>query len=132
VITGLVLSILLTVALYYSLVKIKLQTIFNVTLAYLVLQAGFLLGYSVHEALSAAKELGMITSENPIFTKAFNLSETVFYHKEGIIGLPLYVTVGWYSKPEWIQFILQYILTFSLLGYWFQRNKKEKKVLLSA
>ena len=132
VITGLVLSIVLTVALYHSLVKIKLQAIFNVTLAYLVLQAGFLLGYSVHEALSAAKELGMIAAENAIFTKAFNLSETIFYHKEGIIGMPLYVMIGWYSKPEWIQFILQYILTFSLFGYWFQRNKKEKKALLSA
>jgi len=90
------------------------------------------LGYSVHEGLSAAKDLGIIASENAIFTKAFNLSETIFYHKEGLVGLPLYVTVGWYSKPEWIQFILQYILTFSLFGYWLQRNKKEKKVLLSA
>ncbi len=123
VIAGLLLSVVLTVALYYSLVKIKLRTIFNITLAYLVLQAGFLLGYSVHEALSAAKELGFIAAESPVFAKAFNLSETIFYHKEGIIGMPLYVAIGWYSKPEWIQFILQYALTFSLFGYWYQRNK---------
>ncbi len=130
VIAGLVLSIILTVALYYSLVSIKLKTIFSITLAYLVLQAGFLLGYSVHEALSASKELGMIAAESPIFTQAFNLSETVFYHKEGIVGIPLYVAFGWYSKPEWIQFVLQYGLTFSLFGYWYQRNQREKAKVL--
>ena len=129
VLAGLLASVVLTYAIYHSLVKVKLQTIFNVTLAYLVLQAGFLLGYSVHEALSAAKELGMIAGESFIFTKAFNLSETIFYHKEGLVGLPLYVAMGWYSKPEWIQFILQYLLTFSLFGYWFQRNRKEKTLL---
>jgi high-affinity iron transporter len=131
VIVGLALSIALTVALYHSLVKIKLQTIFNVTLAYLVLQAGFLFGYSVHEALSASKELGFIAAESPIFAKAFNLSETIFYHKEGVIGMPLYVAIGWYSKPEWIQFILQYLLTFSLFGYWYKRNKREKETPLT-
>jgi high-affinity iron transporter len=126
VIVGLAASIILTVAIYRSLVKIKLKTIFNVTLAYLVLQAGFLLGYSVHEALSAAKELGMIAAENPIYAKAFDLSKTVFYHKEGVVGLPLYVAIGWYSKPEWIQFILQYLLTFGLFGYWLQYNRKKE------
>lgn len=126
VLIGLVLSIVLTVALYHSLVKVKLQTIFNITLAYLILQAGFLLGYSVHEALSAAKELGMIAAENAIYTKAFDLSGTIFYHKEGLLGLPLYVAVGWYSKPEVIQFILQYVLTFFLFGYWIQNNRAKQ------
>lgn len=127
VLIGLALSIALTIAIYYSLVKIKLQTIFNVTLAYLVLQAGFLLGYSVHEALSAAKELGMIAADHSIYAKAFDLSGTIFYHKEGWLGVPLYVATGWYSKPEWIQFILQYLLTFALFGYWIQNNRLERK-----
>jgi high-affinity iron transporter len=126
VLAGLAASVALAAAIYHSLVKVKLTTIFNVTLAYLVLQAGFLLGYSVHEGLSAAKELGMIAAENPIFTKAFNLSETIFYHKEGIIGLPLYVTLGWYSKPEWIQFLMQYGLTAALFIYWARLTKKKQ------
>ena len=126
VISGIVVSILLTIAIYYSLVKVELQTIFNVTLAYLVLQAGFLLGYGVHEGLEAAESLGMIAEGSPIFTKAFNLSDTIFYHKEGIIGLPLYVAIGWYSKPEWIQFILQYLLTFGLFGYWYKSKRDAK------
>ena len=128
VVIGLALAILLTVALYYSLVKIKLQTIFNITLAYLVLQAGFLLGYSIHEALSAAKDLSLIAAESPLFIKAFDLSTTIFYHKEGLVGLPLYVTIGWYSKPEWIQFFAQYMLTFMLFGYWYKTKNTPKKL----
>ena len=129
VLIGLALSVVLTVTIYHSLVRVKLQTIFNATLAYLVLQAGFLLGYSVHEALSAAKELGMIAAENSIYAKAFDLSGTIFYHKEGLLGVPLYVAIGWYSKPEWIQFVLQYLLTFVLFGYWFQNSRMKKSLL---
>ena len=127
IILGLVLSIVLVVLIYFSLVKVKIQTIFNITLAYLILQAGFLLGYSIHEGLSAAKELGMLAANSPLLVKAFDLSGTVFNHKEGLIGLPLYVTIGWYSKPEWIQFLLQYGLTGFLFLYWFRKNGKLNK-----
>jgi high-affinity iron transporter len=122
IILGVALSILLVTLIYYSLVKIKLQTIFNITLIYLILQAGFLMGYSVHEGFSASKELGIIDSANPIFNKAYDLSKTPFYHKEGSIGLPLYIATGWYSKPEWIQFVIQYGLTGLLLLYWYKKR----------
>jgi len=127
VLLGITLSIGLVILIYYSLVKIKLKTIFTITLAYLILQAGFLVGYSLHEGLSATKSLGMIDENNPVFTKAFDLSKTVLYHKEGIIGVPLYVTFGWYSKPEWIQFIVQYLYTFLLFGYWYTRKRIKYK-----
>jgi high-affinity iron transporter len=127
VITGISISIILAVLIYYSLVKIKLNTIFNITLVYLILQAGFLLGYSVHEGLSASKDIGLIDSTSPIFTKAFDLSKTIFNHKEGVIGLPLYVLIGWYSKPEWVQLILHYGLTFSLFLYWYVYKKSKKQ-----
>lgn len=122
VLVGLILSIGLVLLIYYSLVKIKLKTIFAITLAYLILQAGFLTGYSIHEGLSASKSLGIIDQTNPVFTKAFDLSETALYHKEGVIGLPFYVIFGWYSKPEWIQFIIQYSYTLLLFGYWYSRK----------
>jgi high-affinity iron transporter len=128
IITGLALSIILVTLIYYSLVKIKLQTIFNIALAYLILQAGFLMGYSIHEGLSASKDLGMISAQNSIFTKAFDLSSTVWDHKIGTMGIPLYVAVGWYSRPEWVQFILQYALTLFLFGYWcFREGKRLQK-----
>ena len=123
ILIGLVLAIGLVALIHHSIVKIKLQTIFNITLAYLILQAGFLIGYSIHEGLSALKTLEIMDSSHAIYTKAFDLSKTVFYHKEGFIGLPLYVGVGWYSKPEWIQFIVQYGYTALLFTYWYITRK---------
>ncbi|WP_369178420.1 hypothetical protein [Candidatus Thiodubiliella endoseptemdiera] len=43
-----------------SLIKVNLSVLFKVTLAYLILQAGFLLGYSLYEGFSALKGYGMI------------------------------------------------------------------------
>ena len=54
---------------------------------------------------------------------AFDLSQTPVYIKEGVIGVPLYVTIGWYSKPEWIQFIIQYVYTFAFFGFWYRTKK---------
>ncbi|MBL7055804.1 FTR1 family protein [Candidatus Woesearchaeota archaeon] len=120
IITGIALSVGAVYLIFKSIVKVKLSTIFNVTLAYLILQAGFLAGYSLHEGLSASKGLGILESEHPVYTKAFDLSKTVLNHKEGTLGIPLYVAVGWYSKPEWVQFVLQYSLTIFLFAYWYK------------
>ena len=114
----------LVMLIHYSIVNIKLKTIFNITLAYLILQAGFLIGYSIHEGLSALKNLDVIFVGNPIFMQAFDLSKTILYHKEGIIGAPLYVLFGWYSKPEWIQFIAQYGYSILFFFYWYKKKKK--------
>lgn len=122
IILGLVISIILVLLIQYSLVKVNLKTIFGLTLGYLIIQAGYLFGYSLHEGLSAAKSLGWLEGDHFIFNKAFNLSKTLLNHKNGVLGLPLNITLGWYSKPEWIQFILQYIYTFSLLNYWLQKK----------
>jgi len=122
---GILGSLVLTILISYSLVKINLKTIFNITLIYLILQAGFLLGYGIHEGLSAMKDIGYISKDNFILIKAFNLSKTIFYHKEGIFGVPLYVLFGWHSAPEWIQFLTQYIYTISVYIYWYLKNKRE-------
>lgn len=126
IVLGILLSIGFVVLIHYSLVKIKLKTIFTITLIYLILQSGFLIGYALHEGLSASKELGILEADNPIFAKAFDLSKTEFYHKEGVVGVPLYVAVGWYSKPEWVQFIVQYSYTILLFGYWYRRSVSVK------
>ena len=123
IIAGITLSIIAVLLIFYSIVKIKLSTIFNITLAYLVLQAGFLAGYSLHEGLSASKGLGILSADNKIYSKAFDVSGTALDHKEGMVGIPLYVAVGWYSKPEWIQFIVQYALTSVLFAYWYFDRK---------
>lgn len=128
IVIGVGLSIGVVALMHFSIVRIKLKTIFNITLAYLILQAGFLMGYSIHEGLSALKSLEVISGDNSIFIKAFDLSKTVFYHKQGVAGMPLYVLFGWYSKPEWIQFVVQYTYSIALFTYWYGRRKSMKEL----
>ena len=119
---GILLALLLVILVSMSLIKMDLATIFNVTLAYLILQAGFLLGYSIHEGLSALKDAGILAAGYPAFIKAFDLSATVLDHKTGPVGVPLYALVGWYSKPEWVQFIVQYLYSAGMFVYWMSRK----------
>lgn len=126
ILIGLVISVLVTYLIYKSLIKVNLSVILNITMAYLILQAGFLLGYAIHEGLSYIKSIGVLAEDSGLLTKVFNLKETILDHKIGAVGIPLYVAVGWYSRPEWIQFILQYVYTFSLFGLWYKIARKKQ------
>ncbi len=121
--TGVIISLALTISIYFSLFKVRISSIFKITLLYLIIQAGYLAGYGIHEGLGVMNSLGYIASDNAIMIKVFDLSHTVLNHKEGLAGLPLNILLGWYSKPEWIQFSIQYILTGSLFIYWFKKNR---------
>ena len=123
---GIGIALLLTILIYKSLVRINLRVLFNVTLVYLIWQAGFLLGYSVHEGLSALKALAVIGGDNPLLSKAFDLSGTILNHKEGLLGLPFYVLFGWYSKPEWIQLVLHYGYIVAMFMIWKSLRKSKK------
>lgn len=116
--SGVICSLLLTILVYFSIVKLDLGLIFKVTLAYLILQAGFLVGYGIHEGLSALKGYGALDSSSWLFNKAYNCSQGIFSHKTGWIGVPFHVIFGWYSKPEWIQFLIQYAYTIGMFTYW--------------
>ena len=122
---GLIISAALAFLIYKSLIKVNLSVIFNITLAYLILQAGFLLGYAVHEGLSFFKSTGVMLESNPLFIKLYDLKATLLDHKTGAVGIPLYVLFGWYSRPEWIQFALQYLYTFSLFAVWLRYARKK-------
>lgn len=104
---GIFLSAIMAYLIYKSLFKINLSLIFNITLAYLIIQAGYLLGYSIHEFLSASKTLGIISADSFLLIKAYDLQNTLMDHKTGIIGVPLNILIGWYSRPERVQFFLQ-------------------------
>ncbi|MBU1019765.1 MAG: FTR1 family protein, partial [Firmicutes bacterium] len=121
--TGIIIAVTLGILISKSLVKVNLSTIFNITLLYLILQAGFLFGYSFHEFISYFKGLGVLNSDSFIFTKLFDLSGTYLDHKESFIGILLYALVGWYSKPEIIQFLIQYLYTGIFL-YLFLKARK--------
>ena len=127
VLIGISAALVIAYLVYHSLISVRIDVIFRITLVYLILQAGFLLGYSVHEGLSALKGYALISKDNLILNKAFNLSNTIFNHKDGILGLPLNVLLGWYSNPEWIQLIVQYAYTFGIFAFWFVNNRKQSK-----
>lgn len=127
VVVGVLASLVLTLLIFYSLVKVNIGLLFKITLAYLILQAGYLLGYTLHEGFSAMKGYGMIPGENIIFIKAFDISKTIFSHKDGVLGIPLHVVFGWYSKPEWIQFIIQYLYTILVFFFWFLDTRKRSQ-----
>ncbi len=129
ILAGLSVALLLAFLIHHSLVKVNLKLLFSVTLAYLILQAGFLLGYGIHEGLSAMHELGFLSDGNPLLITLFDLTNTVFYHKEGIVGLPLFILFGWHSKPEILQFAMQYLYTISAFVFWIASSKKNTTVL---
>jgi high-affinity iron transporter len=120
---GIALSGIITFGIYKSMFKVNLKLIFNITLVYLILQAGFLFGYSIHELLSYFKDIEVIDSSHFIYTKLFDLSHTILYHKEQPLGIALYALIGWYSKPEVIQFIVQYTYTITFLVLFVQSKK---------
>jgi high-affinity iron transporter len=123
---GIFLALLLAVLIYFSLVKVKLKTLFTVTLVYLILQAGYLLGYSVHEGLSALKG-GALLEDHSLYIKAFDLSSGILNHKDGWLGLPMNVILGWYSKPEWLPAILHYSYVAVFFTYWRSHLKSRSK-----
>lgn len=122
---GIAVALVLAVMIYFSLVKVNLATIFNITLIYLILQAGFLFGYGIHEGLSAFKEAGMIDKSSPLLFKAYDFSAGIFNHKDGLLGLPMFVLFGYYSKPEWLQFIVHHTYLVVFFTYYFFKKRKD-------
>jgi len=128
ILIGVVSALILSYGIAKSFIRINISTLFTITLIYLIIQAGYLLGYSIHELLSAFKATEMISSNNILLIKTYDLSGTILNHKSGSLGMPMNVLFGWYSKPEIIQFILQYTLTIGLLGYFLKEKKKHRKL----
>ncbi|RKX75154.1 MAG: hydrogenase [Spirochaetes bacterium] len=124
IIIGIIIAAVLAFLVNRSLVKVNLAVIFNVTLGYLILQAAYMLGYSIHEFLSALKSFGSLNPESPLLIKLFNLSGTILDHKAGILGIPLNILVGWYSKPEIVQFIVQHSYILGGFILWSKFNRK--------
>ncbi|TFG62940.1 MAG: hydrogenase, partial [Spirochaetales bacterium] len=128
ILAGLAAALLLSLFIYFALFNISIPLIFKVTLIYLVIQAGYLFGYGIHELLGSLKSLGVLESGHPLLIKVFDLSAGILNHKSGSAGVPLNVLAGWYSRPEWPQFTAQYAYTFGLFALWITGSKKRKSV----
>jgi len=125
---GILASGILAYLIYRSLIKVDLKTIFNITLFYLILQAGFMVGYGIHEFLSYLKAASIIDGGSWVYVKLFDLSGTILDHKTEPIGIALYAAAGWYSKPEIVQFVIQYLYTGFLVILFFKSNKPDSSV----
>lgn len=121
--SGILVAALLAFLIYRSLINVDIGAIFRITLIYLILQAGYLLGYAVHELLSSLKTLGVLDSDAWILTRLFDLSGTFLDHKTGALGIALNVLIGWYSKPEIIQALLQ----IGFIGLFFRLWRREQR-----
>ncbi len=126
IIIGVIIAAIMSFLVNRSLIKVNLAVIFNVTLGYLILQAAYMLGYSIHEFLSALKSIGSLSPESPLMIKLFNFSGTILDHKTGVLGIPFNILAGWYSKPEIIQFMVQHSYILGSFILW--RNIRNSKV----
>jgi len=115
---GVIISALIAWLIYKSLVRVDIGLIFKATLIYLILQAAYLCGYSIHELLSAFKEIGILSSDSFLFTKVYNFKDTLLDHKTGPLGIFLNIFIGWYSRPEYVQFIFQILYLTGFLSLW--------------
>ena len=116
--SGVLTAALLAFLIYRSLVRVDIGLIFRITLFYLILQAGYLAGYAVHELLSALKTLEVLSGDAEVFTKLYDLGGTLLDHKTGAAGIALNVLVGWYSRPEILQAVIQLGFVGAFLGIW--------------
>jgi high-affinity iron transporter len=124
---GLLVAALLAFLIYRSLIRVNLGVLFSVTLAYLVLQAGYLLGYSIHELLSALHDTGTIGTGSVLLARAFDFQGTILDHKSGVIGVALNILLGWYSRPEWIPFAAHYLYVVALFVAWRRVQQRERR-----
>lgn len=115
---GVIISALIAWLIYKSLVRVDIGLIFKATLIYLILQAAYLCGYSIHELLSAFKGIGILSSDSFLFTKVYNFKDTLLGHKTGSLGIFLNIITEWYSRPEYVQFIFQILYLTGFLSLW--------------
>lgn len=127
-VSGLLLGMLTALALAYGIfivgIKINLQRFFYFTSILLVLLAGGLTGYGVHELIeyTGSASWGWL-SEN-----AYNLnipSSSPFHHK-GVLGSILAVMLGYTVKAEWLRLIANfaYLATAIPLVIWAYRKNR--------
>ena len=124
--SGVLVAALLSFLIYKSLVKVNVGLIFRITLLYLILQAAYLFGYAVHEFLSALKTIEILSADAAVFTRLYDFSGSLLDHKKGWLGIALNVLVGWYSKPEIIQAVIQFIYAAVLGTIWGKSNSTGK------
>lgn len=126
---GLVTALVLAYAIFVVGMKINIRRFFYFTSILLVLLAGGLAGYGVHELVGYSKDTGIELGW--LGEYAFNLgipSESLFHHK-GIIGSVFAVMFGYTVKAEWIRVVvhLAYLAIVLPLVVWVYKKEDTGK-----
>jgi len=108
--TGAFLGIVSSVALAYVIfvvgMKINIRKFFYFTSILLVLLAGGLAGYGVHELIEYSEEIGFKLGWLGEYAYVLNISKDSPLHHNGIIGSILAVMFGYAVKVEWARVIV--------------------------
>ena len=126
---GLVTALVLAYAIFVVGMKINIRRFFYFTSILLVLLAGGLAGYGVHELVGYSKDTGIELGW--LGEYAFNLgipSESPFHHK-GMIGSVFAVMFGYTVKAEWIRVVvhLAYLTIALPLVVWVYKKEDTGK-----
>lgn len=126
---GLVTALVLAYTIFVVGMKINIRRFFYFTSILLVLLAGGLAGYGVHELVEYSKDIGI--GLGWLGEYAFNLgipSESPFHHK-GMIGSVFAVMFGYTVKAEWIRVAvhLAYLTIALPLVVWVYKKEDTRK-----
>jgi len=131
---GAFLGIIASLALAYSIfvvgMKIDIRKFFYFTSIVLVLLAGGLAGYGVHELVEYSEEVGVELGWLSEHAYALEISNDSLFHHKGAVGSIFAVMFGYTAKAEWARVIVHFAyLTISLpLVIWAYRKKSDEKI----
>ena len=126
---GVVSSLILAYAIFVVGMKINIRKFFYFTSILLVLLAGGLAGYGVHELTEYSEDSGIELGW--LGEPAYNLdvpSESPFHHK-GIIGSVFAVMFGYTVKAEWLRVIVHFaylIIALPLVIWVYKKDAKKR------
>jgi high-affinity iron transporter len=130
--TGTLLGILTAVFLAYGIfmfgMKINLQRFFYFTSILLILLAGGLAGYGVHELLEYYEQIGFKFGWLAEPAYKLNISADSPFHHKGLIGSVFAVMFGYTVSPEWARIIvhLSYLaITLPFIMWTYKKANKE-------
>jgi high-affinity iron transporter len=104
--TGLVSSLILSYAIFKVGMTINLRQFFYFTSMLLILLAGGLTGYGVHELLEYSELAGLDTGWLGSAAYSLNIPGDSIWHHKGIVGSIFNVMLGYTVKAEWARVIV--------------------------
>ncbi len=103
---GVAASLALAYAIFIAGMKINIRKFFYFTSILLVLLAGGLAGYGVHELVEYSEDVGVELGWLGEPAYALDIPENSLFHHKGLVGSIFAVMFGYTIKAEWIRIIV--------------------------